>query len=677
MPENESLENFLKMAKQREAEAANRPIEEARQKTQTIIKKIEQSAPEHARLMSEDESATNIVKGMGKEVVSAENQLKSIQAERAALDTDPKYEPLRKHPDLLAQALASFQEREQAIREGLGQKQEALAEAKTKQAEIRGQAQAVAAEARQYLGEKEVPQKRLDKVWEYVEHERELDQRVSHWDPPRGIGSHEADEYIYNIIQRENKGEMQILLDGKEDNQYWRALFGKSLDGGYFDEPVIQPKLYNNFAVGVADKINRAISEKKFYGRGYGPEQPLTDEQVEAIKNGKVSVTYKGKTISVWEAGKPAPLMAEQKPAIFAELTQNEQAIAEAAVKDPQKTKESLLKELKMSEYSPEADEYFRGQAALEDAEFNKRKLEEKLPDLEANMRQLAEQEAAKQVEITVLEKLKKEVSEYPGLANLALNLKNQEKNLSDYTIPAYQSNVERAKQRREVLPKRAKILGGGPKDITADADAAVRIAEAEEQLRSANQQLSETKYQLEIAEEQLATKKEAVLKLDAGAIDTNGRLVLDEYQAGNKVTIAQNELKKIQLAKERTQKVREQWEKGKFLNLSSQEAQMVVPETGGSMLDQMASTVASRMENRFGPYSNWDKLPETTWDIKRGELFIEDYHFGEPILGRADWDWGKLAKSEQLQSLFAEKIRQQLAKKFGKEVGEVKIRMA
>jgi len=669
----QSIEQFLAMAKKRQVTEANKPIEEAAQRTQRIIGEIEKGAPEHARLMSEDETATEKVKQADKEIMSVESQLQSVVADRDLVNNDAQFEALRKDPELFQKALEHIQEREDTLKTELEQKKEGKIEVKGTQASVRGQGNKVAAEAKQFLGEKEVPSKKLDAVWEYVQYERDIEGEVSRFNGPRVRGASPADEYIYGITDRGNTtGEFTITLDGMEEDSFYKVLFSKPYEYPHFDEAALQPKLFNEFASGVVDKINKALKDEKFLGSGYGPEKPLTNEQLEVIKNGKVSVLYKGKTIPVWDAGKPAPLLEEKTPEVFNQLTPNEQRIAQGAVKDSDKTKDSLLQELKMSEYSPEADAHFRGQAGAENAEYNQRKLTEKLPEYEASIKNLGEKESSKQTELASLEELHKHVENYPNLENQVINLKNNNENTASY-IRSYESKRDDAERRRKALPQKVKILGGGPKDKDADNRLLGEIRDLENKIKLAQEQQTKTETELKPLEQQVETEKQAIQQFEAGAFDGQGKLTLQNFEVKDRVLRAKYELEKIKQEKEKTDKVKGLWEQGKFLNLSVEEAWLVAPETSGAELDQMANGIASQMENYFNQYTNWNRFPDTNWTVKDGKLKQDTAHWGNNVSGG---DWNSLANlhSEQLNVLLAQKVGVALSKKFDNKIGNIKI---
>jgi len=193
-----------------------------------------------------------------------------------------------------------------------------------------------------------------------------------------------------------------------------------------------------------------------------------------------------------------------------------------------------------------------------------------------------------------------------------------------------------------------------------------------EENIKSTQANLSETESKLKPLEQQLETAKQGILKLETGAFNAQGKLTLTEWEVDNKIRGVESEIQKIQQAKGKTQKVKELWEQGKFLNLSSKEAQMVVPE-GTSELDLMAMSIAPQMEKHFGQYSNnWEHFPDTNWTVKNGELKQGTENWGNKVYG--DWDTLAGLHSDQLSSLLAERVRRQLGRKFGSKVGNIKI---
>jgi hypothetical protein len=662
--ESKNIDDILRMAKERE-EATSK------ERTEAVVSEIEQGTLIYQEAAGEDAAWTERLREIDGEIGEIRVRMQAVALGRIEVEAS---EDLKKQPDLRAEALENLRKEEDELKAALEHKEQERLEAENLQKAARANKSEIAGKVRPYLTEREIPPKKLDEIWKYIEEERKFEEKKREYEQH---ALREAEEYAFSIARAPRQNIREFTW--KEGVTY---LWGLPRDI-FFD-----PRIHNAYVDKFDEVFNRIIIEKQIRSEWReGPKdkkgEPLNEQQLQAIQQAKTTFVYKDKAVVLWDSGKPQAHEEEPPPPeFFSRLTPNEQNIVRDAIKT-RKNKEDLLAKLKLSEYQPEIHQQILDAAAAEDAEYVAAKLKEKEPALQAATGSAREQLENKEQERKDLETAQRDIKRF--------NEKKQEHASSEGGLNNYRQYKQEQEVKREAFQKNRDELkrwpkffgvGGGVRGIKEkkrDYELEEKIKELNTEIAGWDARMKETKERLLAVKQEMDAYLENIRRLAPQAIGENGEPVWSVFEAANRAWIAEKEQRELQRRLEAMRKTGDEWRQGRFLNFSLEEMRFLVPEYGKlSRIDMLAGVFCKEMERFFDNFSLWSRMPETTWTVKSGTLSLVDVKpkvdarfYGDKVSD--DWENLESLHSKSLMTVLEEKVRKRLADKFGSsKIGEL-----
>ncbi|MBI5221154.1 MAG: hypothetical protein HY978_04990 [Candidatus Liptonbacteria bacterium] len=697
MPGEPSIDDKLAQV-MREAEQAE--AARAREKTARALASLEESARAADDISIKRRELLVQINRLQADLSGKGAELLALPAKEEGLSENAA---LRVRPEHLAQARKLIQEEKASVEETI---LKLTAELGVAQREIERQDQKlmrVLDGVRPLLGLKETPPERVDEIWRYVQHERDLGKelkRYSEW----GAGSGGAVGYL-GLVQSDSEGYRDHTQEFKEDGHYlWgiptRAFWavGPELQRRDPDEHVEDIRFYNALVAA----CDRAVREARVVG-GYKHNSwdkdpiPLSPAALASLGTGKLAIKFipqKGEPVEIvlYDGDRDIPLLPTPEDPLLASLTEGEKLVVADAINDPYMKREVLEGKLVLSEHEGKAHEQIRAEAEQANQEFDERQLQTKLPELERWREELRPAIEAAEARCKLLD----------GAWNRGQQISEKQRQLTARLsdIRVWEKGETDCRERiigyekaLAALPRWPSVLGAG---------GGIRGKKARQEAAEIERKIKTNQEQAARNAENAGTDRQRIAELTASI----ERLAVGLRRVDPECIGADNSVKwdygAFSTAEREADQTRQQkvwelrvadgaeklWRDRKFVLYSLPEMAFVVPreEKGPSRLDLMVGDVVKKIQSYYDPFERWSQKPKSCWrlspDGKKLEFVPEwsDDSFSRGIsrldirTGYSEW-WQELS-APPTKPIVARDLRSKIERAIGGDKGEVKIEL-
>ena len=611
---------------------------------------------EHHELNQQLEAHDVSFSKLNERLHSINQQLEGLDKTQNEVQANPA---LINNPDYLQRALTIIENQRLALQSQRQEISGKLNEIKQDQESATVKKERVRKVVQGYMGNKEFAPAQMEQIWSHVEAERRHEQLKEKF---LNLGKYEANIFAYDVIKKE--------ID--DTDEYDRDLSGR------FPALTKDPAIYNAFLSGIEARIRQIIADKRFGAVGFGQDELLTDEQIDALNKRRAKIQLDNENaVVIWNEG--APLVHKQVPEKQTELTENEQSIVAEAIKDHNINKNALQERLAKNEHIPVFEDHVLAEAESANSEHFAAKLAERTTEANERLQELSRQEALLEQQLQEMRALIVHLQAYPKLlkqqnSNNA-DLELHQKNVNDYAKQIADLQNERAK-----LPVNSKLFGfgGGVKDKKTDQNFQDRINNVITAQGKIQTRIDNLTNELTTLNHRLEQERQAIVTVKPDLIGPNGELSDEAFKIehfavqdlSSEIDIVTEQKKTIDLAK----KV---WSENKYLTLSLDEMQFVVSEDRKpSEIDTMAQSVAGEIIHSF--YRNYGNttIPDTIWSITNGQLNKKGSYQSVNVGGG---DWAKFAnlQSKVLNAIVNKKVIELVTERFRNRASGIRLEIS
>jgi hypothetical protein len=489
------------------------------------------------------------------EIDTAKRDIKRIPEQE--IPKIEKDEAFNGQEELRQEAISLLRAQVEELTDLLPAKEGELQELKNKHLEVKIEFDKIIGTAKSYLGGKEFSQADMDRIWNYVESERENLRELNRY---FNVGRQEGAHVFYQLAINEETKDKYLYEDEK------LYLYGLP------DKVFTNPKFYNEYTIGVQKGVDDILQE------GIYNQKKLSDDQIKKIKNGKFKIEYKGQEVVIYDGVKPLEKKEVPENPFLTNLSEGEQkTILESTLN--WERKDDLEKRLRLSDYREDVHEAILEDTKKEDKEFIVNKLKEKLPELEEEWSQANLELIKQNSEISRYEALEEDLSK--AIRAMQVIFRSRQ-TLEQYKESISNSNLKKNQLKAELdaLPK--KFFGGKPKDEAKARQLKSEINYFDSTILNVQENAPAYTKSLEQAEQDLAAAEEKLKAVDPVIVE---KLKIEKelwespdrhmamYYLRDKISKAIDARRKANFKIIKLKEVKEKWEAGKYLNVSLAEA--------------------------------------------------------------------------------------------------------
>ena len=442
--------------------------------------------------LSEAELAAQVSQ-LEHEIKTAQQRLGQIEKEdRPNVENDEAFEG---EEELRKLALKLLDDEKEQLSASLPDMSERLKLVQRQYKEARAEIKSILGKAKGYRGERELPKGKMSEVWRFVEEQRRVKNNLYSY------ANHAKTQARSLPAQLQESTNNKVVFEYNEGRAY---LWGIPAD--IFNNP----RFYNEYVDSFRQEID--LMSQNESGR-------LSEQQIEALKKGRLKLKFAGKEVLIYDGENPVVPQEVSPPEFLATLSENERKIVQEAVLTYE-DRENLEKRLRLSEYREDVLGEIKKEAEDENAEYNKRTLEQKLPELETKL--AAAQDALTQQEAEY-NRFNQIVELLPQANQLLTSIWRSKSNIDHYEkqITALAKQIKELQKERDGI---GKTFFGNSKDQASDKRLAGRIEEHSQTI------IGQEKYQTD--SKSALAQKEAELDLVASKLNSLEHGLIDELKA-------------------------------------------------------------------------------------------------------------------------------------------------
>ncbi len=570
----EQLRQKALAAKEEQAKQAQLGSQKAREESKAeILTELEQGYERLGELALREAEADAKISQLFHEIRTAEREAKKILEE--TIPAAEQDEAFVGQEELRAEAIRVLQEEVKTLKDSIPNKEAELEEARRQHGEVKTEMRGLLGKAKGYLGEREIPERRMNEIRNWIEQERKTRNLLNSY---RNHATREAPDFAYWASDEKGDYEQWPVTKTPDGNQVTYTFEeGHTYSCGIPREIFTNSRFYNEYIDGFKDGLNKFLQEE-----GGWKDKKLSPEQIDKIKRTAYRLAYRDeehperdKEVIVYDGVNPVPHTEVLEDNFFTTLTPGEQKIIEESITNYE-NRENLEKRLRLSEYREDVHKAVLERAGAENQEYNRRSLAEKLPELQVELdkalNELREYEA-KLASSKEAENLFRQA--YQILESLRVKTGHLES--SKLNTKYAEEKTRELQARREALPRR--LLSKKPKDETEDNRLAREIEQYQESKTSAERSVDSYKKEIGQTEQhftEVATKLEAFregmndLLNKIRSLESSRDRENEFYRELNKlqreIMDAEKSERELKAKLQKLEWTKEQWEGGKYL---------------------------------------------------------------------------------------------------------------